>query len=118
MTDDLHFTYKFKGVEYVTPPFQVIRASKYTTGIIPDDMIGKYFYELIGMSESEATTVKNNWKWWHIRKKRDGLIAQTDWTQSPDVPNSTKTKWQAYRQALRDVPSQSDPYNVTWPTQP
>ncbi|MEC8553197.1 MAG: phage tail assembly chaperone, partial [Pseudomonadota bacterium] len=39
-------------------------------------------------------------------------------TQNPDVPDATKAKWQAYRQALRDVPSQSDPYNITWPTKP
>ena len=118
MTNNPHFTYTFDGNEFITPPFKVIMAGKYTTGIIPDNMIGKYFYELIGMSESEATTVKNNWKWWNIRKERDGRLAKTDWTQNDDVPNSTKTKWQAYRQALRDVPSQSNPYNVTWPTEP
>lgn len=118
MTDDLHFTYKFKGDTFVTPPFKVMESNKYTKGIIPDEMLGKYFYELIGMTKSEATTVKNNWQWWRIRQERDGRLAKTDWTQNPDVPETTRNKWQAYRQALRDVPSQSDPFNVTWPTEP
>ena len=26
--------------------------------------------------------------------------------------------WKNYRQALRDVPTQSDPDNITWPTKP
>ena len=69
-------------------------------------------------SESEATIVKNNWKWWNIRRERNGRLERTDWTQNADVPTATKTKWQAYRQALRDVPSQSDPFNITWPTEP
>ena len=110
-----YFNYTFDGNEFTTPPFKVMQASNVG---IPTSMVGKYFYELIGMSESEATTVKNNQQWFSVRKERDRRIVRTDWTQNADVPNSTKTKWQAYRQALRDVPSQSDPFNVTWPTEP
>ena len=53
-----------------------------------------------------------------LRMVRNIKLTETDWTQNPDVPDATKAKWQAYRQALRDVPSQSDPYNITWPTKP
>ena len=53
-----------------------------------------------------------------LREERDERLLETDWTQNADVPNSTKTKWQAYRQALRDITTQSDPFNVTWPTEP
>jgi len=54
-----------------------------------------------------------------IRNQRNMLIAQTDWTQANDVPEATKTKWAAYRQALRDVPQQAGfPNNITWPTSP
>ena len=35
-----------------------------------------------------------------------------------DVPNAIKSAWTSYRQALRDVPTQSDPNNITWPTKP
>jgi len=53
------------------------------------------------------------------RALRDQLLAATDWTQMPDVPQATKEKWAAYRQALRDVPQQAGfPNVVQWPTKP
>jgi len=53
------------------------------------------------------------------RSKRNQLISQTDWTQAGDVPEAIKTKWAAYRQALRDIPQQAGfPNNITWPTSP
>ena len=55
----------------------------------------------------------------NLRKVRDELLSATDWTQNPDVPESTRTKWVSYRQALRDLPATtSDPSNPTWPTNP
>jgi len=63
-----------------------------------------------------------------LREERDARLLSTDWTQNPDVPDSIKTKWQTYRQALRDLPSTADPKlntfghliltSVTWPTKP
>jgi hypothetical protein len=54
-----------------------------------------------------------------IRSERDLLLKETDWTQLPDVPESTKQKWAEYRQALRDVTDQPNfPQSVTWPTKP
>lgn len=54
-----------------------------------------------------------------VRVQRDYLLAQTDWTQAVDVPQSIKDKWAPYRQALRDIPQQEGfPYNVVWPTKP
>jgi len=63
-----------------------------------------------------------------LREERDKRLLESDWTQNPDVPDATKTKWQAYRQSLRDLPSTSDPKlnsgyhldltSVTWPTKP
>ena len=38
-----------------------------------------------------------------LRNVRDGLLNESDWTQQPDVPEETRTKWQSYRQALRDI---------------
>lgn len=56
--------------------------------------------------------------WPTIRSRRDALLAQSDWTQLPDVPLPTKEAWAAYRQALRDIPQQTDPHNISWPTPP
>ena len=77
-----------------------------------------YFKEMHGWSEEQFLEAYKPDMWGEIREKRDVLLEETDWTQNPDVPSTTKEKWQTYRQALRDVPSQSDPYNITWPTKP
>jgi hypothetical protein len=58
-----------------------------------------------------------------IRYERDALLAASDWTQLPDARASmgeTKAaEWDAYRQALRDIPKQDGfPQDVTWPVSP
>lgn len=56
---------------------------------------------------------------WHlIRHKRDMLLENCDWTQLPDVPLLTKEMWVVYRQALRDITNQPDPFNIVWPESP
>lgn len=55
------------------------------------------------------------------RTQRDSLLAACDWTQMPDSPLSEKEKvaYQAYRQALRDVPQQEGfPEAINWPEEP
>ena len=55
-------------------------------------------------------------KWEFIRADRNAKLAATDWRASSDLTLSDD--WKTYRQALRDVPTQSDPDNITWPTEP
>ena len=73
--------------------------------------------ELLTPEEIEANTES---QWAKIRSQRDTLLAACDWTQLPDVPLDTEQKqaWVVYRQALRDVTSQADPYNIEWPVAP
>lgn len=52
------------------------------------------------------------------RLLRDQLLAASDWTQVADAPVN-KGDWSAYRNALRDVPSQPGfPTHVIWPIRP
>jgi hypothetical protein len=56
-----------------------------------------------------------------IRHERNRLIAECDWTQLDDTPltNAKKLEWAEYRQALRDIPTQSGfPWDVVWPNKP
>ena len=68
--------------------------------------------------EEIASNTESQWS--KIRSQRDTLLAACDWTQLPDVPLDTEQKqaWVVYRQALRDVTSQADPYNIEWPVAP
>ena len=55
-----------------------------------------------------------------VRAERDLRLLQTDWIYLPDVtPPQDIGAWEAYRQALRDVPQQVGfPEEVVWPTLP
>ena len=54
-----------------------------------------------------------------IRRKRNALLSASDWTQVPDIPESTRVLWQKYRQALRDIPNQDGfPNSIVWPIAP
>ena len=55
-------------------------------------------------------------QWGIVREERNKLLAETDWMGMSDV--AMTTRWQTYRQALRDITTQSDPFNITWPTKP
>lgn len=59
-------------------------------------------------------------KWTYVRFDRNILLKECDWTQMTDSPltSEKKTEWATYRQQLRDITSQSDPFNIIWPTEP
>lgn len=53
-----------------------------------------------------------------VRAERNRKLTASDWTQVEDAPVD-KAAWAAYRQGLRDVPSQAGfPWDVTWPVEP
>ena len=55
-------------------------------------------------------------KWENIRSERNSKLAETDYLALTD--NTLADNMKPYRQELRDVPTQSDPDNITWPTKP
>ena len=65
-------------------------------------------------SDEQAALISNQWK--DIRNQRNSKLQDTDWRASSDVTLSDD--WKTYRQALRDITTQSDPFNITWPTMP
>jgi len=53
-----------------------------------------------------------------VRASRDEKLKDCDWTQVADAPVD-KAVWATYRQALRDVTTQSGfPWTITWPDKP
>ena len=69
--------------------------------------------------ESTTTSEKNSLiteQWSNVRDERDNILLETDWRASSDLTISND--WKTYRQALRDITTQSDPFSITWPTEP
>ena len=53
-----------------------------------------------------------------LRNKRNALMAECDWRMVSDSPFNTQ-EWIDYRQALRDLPSNSlNPREAAWPISP
>lgn len=73
-------------------------------------------YTVRQMTQEEQQAIVDQ-QWIEIRYQRNQLLLQTDWTQLPDSPVDA-TPWAQYRQQLRDITTQDDPFNIAWPVQP
>ena len=69
--------------------------------------------------EAEYRAMKDAEQAKSVRTSRGDKLKDSDWTQGKDIPDNVSSAWATYRQALRDVPSQTGfPWSVQWPTQP
>ena len=53
-----------------------------------------------------------------VRKKRNIMLSECDWTQMNDVQLSDDAEWKAYRQLLRDLPLSVDVEKPVYPLKP
>lgn len=67
-----------------------------------------------------STQEKLDQQWKSIKFQRDQLLQQSDWrvVKAADTGIPLSQEWKDYRQALRDITTQSDPFNIIWPTPP
>ena len=80
---------------------------------------GKWFtkYSVVDMDQ-DAKDALDAQQAASVRSQRTQKLAESDWTQVADAPVD-KAAWAVYRQALRDVTTQTGfPWEVTWPAQP
>ena len=79
-----------------------------------------YQTRIIITMNDEEIAVRTQQEWGVVRSERNGKLAMCDWTQFSDVPMSDVkiAEWASYRQALRDITTQSDPFNINWPVSP
>ena len=82
--------------------------------VVPDSLSG---VTLPTVTDSEITTRITNKMWDSVRRKRNQALLNSDVFALQDRVMTDEQK--AYRKALRDLPAtQSDPFNITWPTKP
>jgi hypothetical protein len=67
----------------------------------------------IAIDEAAATDIQ----WERVRSDRNIRLAACDWTQLPDAPVDAAA-WATYRQQLRDITEQPNPFEIVWPTAP
>jgi hypothetical protein len=80
---------------------------------------GVYYQNwVITDASQELINVRLEEKWVEVRDIRNQLLLECDWTQLSDIPTEIKSVWTEYRQNLRDISNQIDPFNIVWPIKP
>jgi hypothetical protein len=77
-------------------------------------------YEQVREKTQEELEQEFNQMWENVKSQRNQLLYECDWTQLSDSPLTVEQKalWVVYRQSLRDITIQEDPFNIIWPTKP
>ena len=116
MTESMLAEWDMFSVSVVTQPIN------YTKNIIEGEptLVGGLYYQnwIQTDASSEEIALRIEDKWLEIRYLRNSLLTECDWTQLSDVSESIRNSYQSYRQSLRDITNQSDPFNISWPVKP
>lgn len=84
--------------------------------------VGEYYQlpqSLVSHNPETIEAIKNN-KWEEVRQERNKLLSETDFVLLTDAPItiSKLEEFKQYRQALRDITNQEDPFNIEYPIKP
>ncbi len=116
MTETLMNEWDIHEVRQTPKPFNYTKNTFETTPILVDGV----YYQNWEQTDSSQTEINNriDIKWEEVREIRNQLLTETDWTQLSDIPQNTKDIWTAYRQNLRDITNQTNPFDIVWPIKP
>jgi hypothetical protein len=82
-------------------------------------VLGREVVDIDSIHYAESGFASTEHKIKAVKKFRNNLLKESDWTQLEDVPMTLKNEWKIYRQALRDVTLQETfPDNIEWPISP
>jgi hypothetical protein len=107
------------GMYVVTPtpmPNDYTKNISEGTPTLIDGVYYKSWNQTSATEEQISYRLENQWEL--IRIERNQLLAECDWTQLSDVSQTTKDLWTIYRQQLRDITNQQNPFNIEWPIKP
>ena len=103
--------------QIVTPPYHEPATQSLDEGpALLIDGVWTQNYIVTDLSADESAA-KVGSQWNVIRAERNKLLVESDWTQLPDAPVDAAV-WATYRQALRDVTTQANPFAIVWPESP
>jgi len=111
----VHFGVHKKQI--VTPPYHDAATQHIEEGpALLIDGVWTQNYIVTDLSADDSAA-KVGAQWTVIRAERNKLLAESDWTQLPDAPVDAAA-WATYRQALRDITTQANPFAIIWPESP
>ena len=104
-------------LKLVTPPYydSATQTREHGPALLIDGVWTQNY--IVSDLDADASAETIGAQWTMIRAERNKLLADCDWTQLPDAPVNAAA-WVTYRQALRDITEQANPFNIIWPTKP
>lgn len=94
--------------------------SAYQNGV-EQDSLGNWIWKwAVTDWNQEAIDAAIAAQWNSVRSTRNQKLSASDWTQVNDAPfsDTEKAAWATYRQLLRDITNQTDPFAIEWPLAP
>jgi hypothetical protein len=93
--------------------------TKIITEGTPQLVDGSYIqiWNEVDATQSDIDTNIEN-KWEEVRILRNELLLECDWVVLSDSPLKDSPDWLSYRQSLRDITSQTNPFSIVWPVKP
>ena len=104
----------------VTPPYfnPATQVREESPSVLIDGIWTQSY--IVSDLDPSAVTANTEAQWSNIRSERNRLLVACDWTQLPDaaLTNIQTAAWAIYRQSLRDITQQANPFNIVWPEIP
>lgn len=104
--------------------FSSDKGSEWNKNYVPgtpsfDGNVWKETWEEVDASDEEIEQRLSH-QWDRVRHLRNKLLSISDYTQLPDAPLTLEKKqeFEAYRQQLRDITEQPDPFDIWFPEAP
>jgi len=101
-------------LKLVTPPYYdpATQTREHGPALLIDGVWTQNY--IVSDLDADASAAKVHAQWFVVRAERNKLLADCDWTQLPDA-SADAAAWATYRQALRDITDQPNPFNIVWP---
>jgi hypothetical protein len=96
--------------------------------VLADQAVREDSGEIVLLEDPAKVQARLDAQWTSVRAQQRQKLYESDWTRELQVPDWTcsvtdyevpnKAEWVQYRQALRDVTTQADPFAIVWPQRP
>ena len=82
----------------------------------------QFDYQVMDYAQKQWVNPPDEAQWVVVRRTRNRLLEESDWTDTASAParlgQALHQPWLTYRQALRDITLETDPFAVVWPVAP
>lgn len=105
--------------ETAEPSHDYKKTTKEGTPVLDEDGSWIQTWEITDLPAHEIYDLHME-QWDVVRTERDLKLTETDWVVIKALESGTPVppEWVAYRQALRNITEQTDPFDIIWPELP